>query len=479
MIEKEVRALLPAWAACALAIVASRYATPALVYLGLPLFLIGTAGLGAWSVGHEYAHATLIPMLALPVPRWRWWTVKLAVLAPALVTLAGLAAALVVIDRGDRTFGAALFWLPALAALCIAPWLTMLARNPLAGAVFTLALVGASMVLGDWIGTYRYGYTREVDDFRRVFMWWMLGGLSVVGAAAGWLTFSRLQVANGGAHDLPLPAWVQTAPTAGSRRRPPLVALLVKELQLQQLTMVVAAGYAVVNLAILVLGHVSADVYLVFEVVVALYVTTMPALIGSLAGAEERHFGTHQSQLLMPMALWQQWFVKCAVAIALAVAVALLLPAALNMLLPLKAGRVGPAGMVSPQAMMLVLVCATVSLYVSTLARSGMTAVMYSVVAIPALAIFTSRVATWFGDRAFELVHQARAPHLHHTQILPGPYFSFRTVAVFVVAVCVLALPHYRYVDRRPRLVALQAALVATGITAYAVAFNVWMALRY
>ena len=66
MIDTEIRALLPAWVACALAILASRWQIEPLTYLGVPAYLIGTAGLGAWMMGHEYAHGTLPSMLTLP-----------------------------------------------------------------------------------------------------------------------------------------------------------------------------------------------------------------------------------------------------------------------------------------------------------------------------------------------------------------------------------------------------------------------------
>ena len=157
MIAKEIRALLPAWlAAAAVLWVASLNVEP-LRFFGVPLYFIGVAALGALSVGHEYAYGTLGLALTLPVPRRRIWAAKLAVLLPILAALALLAAWRVNVDRGDRTYGAALFWMPALAALSIPSWITMLTRSPLAGAVLTIGLVGSSMALGEWIGVYLHG----------------------------------------------------------------------------------------------------------------------------------------------------------------------------------------------------------------------------------------------------------------------------------------------------------------------------------
>jgi hypothetical protein len=478
VIEKEVRALLPTWTACALAIVASHYQAASLTYLGLPVYLVGAAGLGAWSAGHEYAYGTMTSMLTYPVPRRRWWLAKLAVLAPSLAALAALAAYFVVIDRGDRTLATALFWVTALAALCIAPWLTVLARSPLAGAVFTIGLVGGSIAAGDWIGTYRYGFTSEVDAFRRAFLLWTVGGLSAVGAVAGWSTFARLQIAGDRGHDWQLLAGTSLSAAAPRRRRPPIVALVLKELRLQQLALAVAAVYALGNVVVLVLGR--PDVYGVFELLLALYVITVPALIGSLACAEERHLGTENSQLLLPIKASHQWFVKAATAIGLALIVALLLPAALIPLLPRDAVHVGPGGhLIATNTVLIVLGSVSVSLYLSTLARSGMTAMLYAIGVIPALGIFETRLGSWVGDRTFTLVHQARAAHAHHILIQPGVYFTIQSFVVFVLAIVALALPHYRYVDRRPGLVAVHAVLVLTGIVAYSAAVNVMMALRY
>jgi hypothetical protein len=482
VIEKEVRALLPLWTMCAVAIIASRYQVQSLAYLGLAIYLIGATGLGAWSVGHEYAHGTMASMLTFPVPRRRWWMAKLAVLAPLLAALAALAASFVVLDRGDQTLGAALFWLAALAAFCIAPWVTMMTRSALAGAVFTLGLVGMSIALGDWIGVYRFGFTRDVDVFRRAFVVWTLGGLSLVGAIAGWRTFLALQETGDQGRDLQLLTRSATsASTAALHRRPPFVALVLKELRLQELAILVAAVYALGNIAVLLLGRVVPNLYSVFEVLIALYTMTMPALIGSLACAEERQFGTHESQLLLPIAAWQQWLVKSATAIALAVMVALLLPAALSQLLPAGAVHLGPGGrLVTPQTVMIVLGCVSVSLFVSTLARSGMAALLASLAAIAAVAYFDVEVGSRFGYMAFQWVHRARPAHTHHTLMIgPGVIFTVQSLLVLLIALVALALPHYRYADRRPGLVAFHAALVAAGIVAYSVAINVVMALRY
>ena len=228
MINKEVRALLPAWAACALAIIASRWEVGPLPYLGVPAYFIGTAGLGAWIMGHEYSHGTVASLLTLPVPRRRVWAVKLAVAAPMLAALAVLAHQFVRLDQGDLKLSAALFVLPPLVELFVAPWLTIVTRSPLAGVVFTFAALGGSLAAGEWIGDWLYGFTNAVDAFRIAFMWWALGGLSAVGAILGWRTFATLEVHEGRGADVELPfAPGRTPAAAAVAGRRPLLRLIV------------------------------------------------------------------------------------------------------------------------------------------------------------------------------------------------------------------------------------------------------------
>lgn len=483
MIEKEVRALLPAWSVAAVALILAGRDVAPFQYLGVPLYFIAVAGLGAYSMGHEYTYGTLGSLLALPVPRWREWLTKLGVLIPMLVVLAMLGGRFLELDPGDHALGATLFWLPAVAALFIAPWLTMLARSPLAGAVFTIGIVGGSMALGEWVGFYRYGFSHGADAFRLMltFMWWMVGGLSVVSSIAGWLTFSRLQVADSHARDLQLLSNSAAAPRSASRvrARRPMTALVVKELRLQQLALVVAATYTAGNLVIIYLGHAVPALYNVFELLVALYVTMLPTLVGSLAAAEERQFRTHDTQVLLPVSVSRQWLVKSATAIGLTMIMALLLPAALARLLPAYVLHLGPNGLITASTVVLVLGCLGVSLYVSSLAPSGLAALMYSIGALAAVGSYGSRVAMRLGDWAFALVHNARGPHPHHSLVMASGGFSMGAIVVVVFAAIALALSHYRLAEPRFRLAAAHAALAAAGIAVYEVIVAAMMALRY
>src|SRR5262249_18835440 len=91
LVEKEIRALPLPWLGSAGAMAGSATFRSG-QGLGVGVYFLGAAGLGALALGHEYSHRTLGTMLAQPIGRRRVLTVKLAVLAVALLALAAVAA---------------------------------------------------------------------------------------------------------------------------------------------------------------------------------------------------------------------------------------------------------------------------------------------------------------------------------------------------------------------------------------------------
>ena len=449
MIAKELRALVPVWAAAAAALWAASIDGSPLAYAGIALYIITAPAVGAFSVGHEYAHGTLGYALSLPVPRQRIWLTKLAVLLPMVAALALLAAWCVHVDRGDRTFGPALFWVPALAACCVAPWLTMLTRSPIAGTVFTIGLVGGSMAIGEWIGVYRYGYTQEVDTFRVAFVCWSIGLLSIAGAVAGWRTFARLEVTDDRGADVQLLASDSAvAPSAPVRRRHPLAALVLKELRLQQLAMIVVAIYAAVGIAALIAADAAPRVFGVVSVMTSLYIFVMPAVIGSLAVAEEHQFGTHDAQLLLPLASSRQWLVKAAVALGLTALAVVVLPRLLTSTLPRDVVQgFGPSPRLRPATVILALGGASVALYVSTLVRSGVSALLVALGAIVAVLSFGMTVMTGLLVVVYQFVHRTTAEHPLH-QLPATSWLWIVVLAAFVGLLWRCGLTNYRYADQ-------------------------------
>ena len=408
MIRKELRALAPTWLAVAAAMVAAEFGPVLLRGSGVPAYFIGAIALGAQAMGHEFSHRTWSMLLSQPVRRERILLVKLGVLAALLVSLAGLAAFTLPFHRVEQPFKAAFITLPAALAFFVAPWLTMAARSPLAGAVFPAALAGVTFAAANWLGVRLYGYTRQVDAFRSAFMWWTMSGLCATGAVMTWWTFLRLQVTDGSSADLGMRGPGVPAGSAGAafRKRNRTWMLLTKELHLQQLAMVVAGVYAA-GYVLLVLAFASSSPGLgeSLGVVAAFYGGVLAMLIGALASAEERQIGTHEWQQLLPMAAWQQWALKAGTAIGLAFVLGIGLPFLLVSVLPPEPTawprRIWP--MRQPVVFILMAMLTTGSLYVSSFTRSGLWALTLSIPVVFGTAIFFA----WVTRPIERAVHQA------------------------------------------------------------------------
>ena len=85
-ILKEFRALSGVWLACLAAILVNTLVDDVDIFAATAvIFAIGSIGLGAASIGHEYTHRTLPLLLALPAERRRLLLIKVAVLAFMLI----------------------------------------------------------------------------------------------------------------------------------------------------------------------------------------------------------------------------------------------------------------------------------------------------------------------------------------------------------------------------------------------------------
>jgi hypothetical protein len=368
LVTKEIRALLPAWFATMCAIGAAVLSGPRGHFLGMLAYGFGSVTLGAQSIGHEYTHRTLTLLLSQPSSRRRLLLTKLGVLTVMLLTLAAFAW-ITVLRPGE------LHWVFAsiLCALFLAPLLTMLCRNPLAGPVF----VGAAPA---WIsffsGILSTGVVRGVTL-----------GVCVAAAVASWRLFMRLEAIDGRGQDVRLPqvlrrrtAAIVAASVAPARRRHPVWLLVKKELHLQQMTCAVTGVWVLIWIVI------SASTKIVpgfagfpLPVVSILYGALLALLIGSLASAEERQIGTLEWQVLLPMATWKQWAVKVGTVLGLAGLLSFGIP------LVLAAGHVGVNAWHAGAIILLTIG----SLYVSSLCPSGVRALMVSAPVMLALAVLS------------------------------------------------------------------------------------------
>lgn len=488
---KELRALFPAWLACTLAAGAGAFVhEPKVLAMGVFAYVAGSLALGAQSIGHEYSHRTLPMLLALPVDRRRVLLTKLAVLLPLLLVLTAIqwAAFLNAPHMLRRAIAPepSTRLLLVLCAIALAPWLTMVCRSPLAGAVFAFSLPATILVAGDLIGgaIFGFGAGADVDRFKFGLVRWGTLALCVVGAAAGWRMFTRLEALESGGPELRLPRWlrrresVDVAPAVGARRHP-VWLLIKKELRVQQMTFAIAGLYVAGWTAMTLVERLSAGVAeFPIGAVTLLYFALLAMVIGALASAEERQFGTVEWQMLLPMAAWKQWAVKVGTAFALALVLGVGMPLALAALHP-SGPQLDLAARGWRDLSVVVVLVTACALYVSSLSTGGVKALVVSLpVAVGVIVLISAATsAMWWmltqffsGGRAWA---SATMPdRVAAIQVAPGAI-----AAIVMVILLRLALVNHRTSDRSAARISRQLASIAALLTASVLAVTGVLAL--
>ena len=490
-LAKEVRALALPWVAC-LACMVVPAAIDAPRFLGgisIPAYFFGTAALGALSIGHEYTGRTLSLFLSLPARRERLLAVKLGVLAATLLILWYVASSLVFgIARAPRAEQQMAALLPALCGLFVAPWLTMACRNPIAGTVFTLTIPGVLLVAGELIGIAKYGHGPVMEAFRMAFVWYGTLGFCAIGGVMSWFLFKRLEAIHGPGQDMRLPHWLRSgnaarAAAAQLTKYNPVWLLVKKELRLQQLPLVLAALYALVwTTAAWSTTLVSDSGYsYALGTATVLYAGLLSMLVGSSASAGERQIGTLEWQVLLPIAAWKQWAVKVGVVWGLAMLLALGLPAALLSVSRLIRVNAASFPQMEP-ATIAVTLLATGSLYVSSLCRSGLWALLMSIPAVVGSAMFLQLAFEWLGNPAYAAARRLASgmtPILRRpVYFMPPRTLTLLLIVGFIAIVLRFALTNHRSADRAARRVWTQVILMAAFVAAGVITGAAWQAFR-
>ena len=338
LVHKEARGLWPIWAGSAVAGLA--YAVTRAPQLAMPgwlAYFFGSATLAAMTIGHEYTHHTLPTLLSLPVERRRLALAKLLAVVPMIASLGLIALAMA--PRGTSfTRNTVIGGLSALAAVTLAPWLTMVCRSPLAGTVFSLGIAGMLQLVTDGmvLGWLKLGGTpiMPLPALHDRVLAVSLIVTATAGALAGWRAFMRREAIDGPDTHLVWPRWLRSSMAldgarhiAEARRHHPMWLLVKKELRVQHMAIVVAGINMMIWLAThAVVGRFDEMNVAIAAVVPVLYGVLVAILIGSLASAEERHMGTLEWQVLLPVAMWRQFAVKTAVALTMSLVLAFALP---------------------------------------------------------------------------------------------------------------------------------------------------------
>jgi hypothetical protein len=452
VVSKEIRALFPLWLGCVAMVWLGGFANRFFVPTGFLAFLLGSAALGALAVGHEYTNRTLGLLLTSPVSRRRIFAAKAGVLVPMLLILAALALTrLPVVAAGREMQDTTRFGLVALAgSLFLAPWLTMVCRNPIAGGLFGLSISAALLIGSELVTLIATGQidSHASEHFR---LQVLVGGVvlsSVIGAAGSWRTFMGLELIEGSRGELRWPRWLSGLPSSQAVhetavRRHPVINLILKELRLQYLTFAVSAlfvcGWSVTLLVQRLLSTAVDEPLVILTVVHGMAVAL---LSGSIASAEERNLGVLESQILMPMPVARQWAVKTAVVFGVCAVLALLLPAALAIV----SRSAGPMR-INVAFAAVVMLLTGLGLYISSVSTSGVQALIISGPALLSMFVLLQMV----GLAVLSIGRMAGvAPDHIDLAVALGPWAT-SAIALLLVALLVrFALANHRSGERAP-----------------------------
>lgn len=492
-LSKEVRALALPWMACVACILVMAVSDAPRLFgpLAIIAYLVGTIGLGALSIGHEYTGRTLSLLLTLPARRERLLATKLGVLAVMLLMLWAFADAFLFSGMPAPAAEKQMVQLiPLLCGLFLAPWLTMACRSAIAGAVFALSIPGILMVVGELLGVAKYGVSTarrsELDAFRMTFVWFGTLGLCAIGAVLSWRMFTRLEAIEGPGQDVRLPQWLtgdSAASAAASQltRRNPVWLLVMKELRLQQLPLALTGIYVLEWVAVMSLASVSDPSYsYLFSGLTMIHIGLLPILIGSFASAGERQIDTLQSQLLLPMAASKQWAVKVGVVFASALVLGFGL-AALLLSATRSAGVNATPLTESKTAIIGVLLLASGSLYISSLCRSGLWALVMSMPAVVGSALFVQLSFEWLGNPSFAIVRQLSGqpmPRFRPFYYVPPPVLSYLLIAGVIAIALRFAFINHRSADRPAKRVWMQVIVMAAFVAVGIIVGATWQAMR-
>ncbi|HEV3484921.1 MAG TPA: hypothetical protein VG106_05910, partial [Vicinamibacterales bacterium] len=244
------------------------------------------------------------------------------------------------------------------------------------------------------------------------------------------------------------------------------LALIAKELRLQQLTVVLFGLFAAGWAAVLLVPQVFETASRALIPLMMLYSALLSILIGSLAIAEERHLGTMDFQLLMPVAIWKQWLVKAGVAFALAATLGILVPMLMRVFLPV--GPVAGSFAMWRSHALLVLIMTSTSLYVSSLSSSGVRAAVMSVPAIFGLMLLV-QVISLVLRRAYRSPFHMWAGsiipvHLRDEVLRAVTWIPLALAALLALTMLCLAFRNYRRGERTVRRIAFQGLCVAAVV---------------
>lgn len=476
VLGKELQAVMPFWfvALAAAGIVA--VGNNEIQGIGLVVLLLAHSAVGAMSIGHEFNCRTIGLVMSQPIDRSTLWQRKRRVVAMAIAaaTVPVLVRPWIDESAEDAATVIAAAIGAGLCGLCVAPGLTLATRSALAGTVFTSALPLLLLMAANVItAALPWGLVSPADPTRSTLgiFFALLAVHWLVGVWAGRRCFLQFDASEAVGEDLSARRWVwfsmvssrsqAGARTCGSWRR----RWVGKELRLQQTSLIVAGLFLIAWILFVGAHWIWPSVQLAaLGLLQPVFTSFIALLVGALACAEERHHGTLDAQLILPVATHRQWWLKSGISHALALGLAVLLPATLRILTP--AGEDGlvtfELGWVDWFLVMtpMTILFTSVALYASSVSRSTVRALLTSVLISMGLAGLLSVLLREEGLQQTLVNWQGSVPWVDW---LPQRLAVVILVCLAGGALTLLAARNYRTLDQRLGRVLLHVGGVSAG----------------
>jgi hypothetical protein len=466
VLAKEFRALGPAWALCAVAVLGAASSDGRLRGLAIAALFFGAPTLGALSIGQEFNYGTMPMLLTLPVRRRQLLLAKQLVLAILLILLAAVVRWFDIRSILDE-LGREALWMPVMLGFLVAPWLTTVTRRPVAGAVFAVAIPGTLLVLGQLVGNSWFGDARHVDAdrFRTWVVWTGTLTACLAGAIYGVRAFTRLELAGDVSAEsrTTAPRSIPRAARTAPRRGHPMWVLVRKELRLQQLPLAIALFWPTAYVIAYVTSRSLDRFPDVAGLLTVVYGGILSVLAGAVASAEERQLGTLDSQLLLPIGIARQWLVKVAVTLAIALLLGYVMPRLVMAILP---SAHGPRHVEALQPLfgVVIVLLASGGLYLSSVCTSSLWAVILTYPVFVVIGSVFKILERTLNGMQWGLISFATAGSWRYS-------FRFDEMAAMLFAAALAALvlrlarTNHRFVDRSATRIALHAGALLAAMT--------------
>ncbi|MBE2215809.1 MAG: hypothetical protein IAE82_18185 [Opitutaceae bacterium] len=301
-------------------------------------YIITIVAVANASVGREIDDNTLAGQLVLPVERRTMWQTKALTLAGALL-LCWLAwwlafqvhslSRITPHDRADMPLWSAWIAATAFAGGLAIPLLVRQSSTAFAVIIAAPALVA---VVADFTASLFAG---QVADTTCVGI--ALAGYTIGAIAWSYRLFTRAEDIAHSEKQVAAPRWMQArlglarilgraGSKSGSRR-----ALIAKELRFFEPVLLLGALFAIIHLGLVgarTLAHgfkANSTIEFISSEFWNLWLV-LPLLLGAMAVADERRYGTHQAQLCLPVSRRTQFFIKIGLGATLALLFGAVLP---------------------------------------------------------------------------------------------------------------------------------------------------------